>query len=534
MATAAEPRIVTRRELRDEVHRHAAALAALGLGPRDLVVIAHGQELDALYSFWGALALGAVPSMFPTLTEKLDPGIYMSQVALLVEHSGVRAVLTSDAMAGPLSARLRCPVHSSSDLDRARRKAGGSPPSARDADPSEVAFLQHSSGTTGLQKGVALSHTAVLNQLASYADALRLREDDVVVSWLPLYHDMGLVAGFLMPLVQGLPLVLMSPFDWVAHPALLLRAIHDHGGTLCWLPNFAYNHCARRVRARDVEGVSLGRMRAFVNCSEPVRDESHQAFLARFAAHGLRPDQLAVSYAMAENVFAVTQTPPGEPPRVDAVDRQALEKDRIARPVDAGAPGALLSVSCGPPITGAGVRVLDEAGTPLGERAVGELAVRSDSMLTGYHRRPDLDAAALREGWYLTGDMGYLAEGEVHVVGRKKDLIINGGRNLYPQDIEAIVNTVAGVHAGRAVAFGVPDAREGTELLAVVAEVDEDARRHDAIGHAIREAVLERAGVAATWVRLVDSKWLMKTSSGKIARAANREKWLADRAAGAS
>jgi fatty-acyl-CoA synthase len=532
VATGRPPRTVSRRELRAEVGRHASALAALGVEPRDLVVIAQGQEPEAAFAFWGALALGAMPSMFPTLTEKLDPAIYMSQVAQLVAHSGARAVLTSDALRSILASRLPCAVHGSEDLARALAAVHTREPPVHAADPTEVAFLQHSSGTTGLQKGVALSHAAVLNQIASYSDALGLRHDDVVVSWLPLYHDMGLIAGFVLPLVQGLPLVLLSPFDWVAHPALLLRAIHDHHGTLCWLPNFAYNHSARRVRSRDVEGLSLAGMRAFVNCSEPVRHDSHEAFLARFEGLGARRDQLAVSYAMAENVFAVTQTRLGAPPAVDIVDRAELESALVARPVPPSSPGATTIVSCGPPIDGVEVRVLDASGTAQGERSVGELAVRSDCMLTGYYRRPDRDAAALRDGWYLTGDMGYLADGEVYVVGRKKDIIINGGRNLYPQDIEAAVEGVPGVHPGRAVAFGVPDEREGTELVAVVAEVDEDPRGHPAVAQGIREAVLAQVGVTATYVHLVDSRWLIKTSSGKIARAANREKWAAERSAG--
>jgi acyl-CoA synthetase (AMP-forming)/AMP-acid ligase II len=343
---------------------------------------------------------------------------------------------------------------------------------------------------------------------------------------------MGLIAGFVMPLVQGIPLILLSPFDWVAHPALLLRAIHDHHGTLCWLPNFAYNHCARRVRPRDMEGISLARMRAFINCSEPVRSDSHESFLERFEAHGARPDQLAVSYAMAENVFAVTQTRLGTPPTVDVVDRAGLESGRVARRVARASAGATELVSCGPPIDGAEVRVVDDSGRAQAERVLGELVVRSDCMLTGYYRRRDLDAAAMHDGWYLTGDNGYVADGEVYVVGRKKDLIINGGRNLYPQDIEAAVNGVPGVHPGRVVAFGVADEREGTELVAVVAEVDDDPSGHVAIVHGIRKAVQSQADVTATYVQLVDSRWLIKTSSGKIARAANREKWLAQRASG--
>jgi acyl-CoA synthetase (AMP-forming)/AMP-acid ligase II len=259
-----------------------------------------------------------------------------------------------------------------------------------------------------------------------------------------------------------------------------------------------------------MQGLSLSGVRAFVNCSEPVRDASQRQFLERFAPIGVRPEQLAASYAMAENVFAVTQTPIGRPPRIDRAD-------------DGGT-----HVSCGPPIAGVHVRI--EGGRPDGR--AGEIQVRSDSMLSGYHGRPDLDAGLFDGGWYRTGDLGYLRDGELYVIGRKKDLIIVAGKNLHPHDLEAAVNSVAGVHPGRAVVFGVTDEAEGTELVAVVAEVEsEDAATRKAIGGAIRRALVAQAGVVASFVHLVGPKWLLKTSSGKIARAANREKWLAERRA---
>ena len=374
---------------------------------------------------------------------------------------------------------------------------------------------------------MALSHEAVLNQVASYSEAIALNDQDVIVSWLPLYHDMGLIAGFILPLMQGVPLVMMSPFDWVAHPALLLHAINDYHGTLCWLPNFAYNHCARRIRQRDSEGLSLASMRMFINCSEPVRDESHQMFLDRFAANGVTAEMLAVSYAMAENTFAVTQTPIGQAARSDVVDRIELEQNRIAQPVERDHPNAQIRVSCGPAIVNTAVKAIDDAGNTLPERRVGQIVVQSDCMLSEYYKRPDLQP--FQEGWYRTGDMGYMADGEVYIVGRLKDLIINAGKNVYPQDIEAIVNTVPGVYPGRAVVFGVADEREGTELIGVVAEVTVDdplERKH--LATQIRNTVAKQSMVTVTYVHLVGERWLIKTSSGKIARAANREKWLAE------
>jgi acyl-CoA synthetase (AMP-forming)/AMP-acid ligase II len=524
---------VSRADFRHEVTRCAAAMQAAGIERRDLVIIAHTQNLESIYAFWGALWIGAIPSMFPTLTEKLDPDIYMRGLAELAERSGVRAVLTTDEFAPLLRDKVPCGVYGTNEVNTGY-DAGAShdsplQPAISQPVPDDTAFLQHSSGTTGLQKGVALSHRAVLNQLASYSDAIALNDDDVIVSWLPLYHDMGLIAGFLLPLMQGIPLVLMSPFDWVKHPALLFRAIHDYNGTLCWLPNFAYNHCARRIRARDLEGLSAASMRMFINCSEPVYAESHALFAERFALLGVTPDMLTVSYAMAENTFAVTQTAPGEIPRVDVIDRTALEERLVAEPTDPDA-NSVTKVSCGKPIQNTTVRVLDPVGNPLPERCVGELAVRSDCMLTEYYQRPDLQP--FKDGWYLTGDRGYIADGEVYVVGRSKDLIINAGKNVYPQDIESLVNTVQGVHAGRAVAFGVPDAREGTELIAVVAEVEtEDVEARQAIDRAIRQTVAQAGTVTVSYVKLVDAKWLIKTSSGKIARGANREKWMREREA---
>ncbi len=530
VASDAEPIHVSRRDFRARAERYAAALTQLGVQARDLVVVAHTQNLESIEAFWGALLIGAIPSMFPTLTEKLDPDIYMANMAELVRLSNVRAILTTDTFAPQLAERVACPVYGSSQITAAQANGVHYANPA----PDSVAFLQHSSGTTGLQKGVALSHKAVLNQLASYADALCLREDDVIVSWLPLYHDMGLIAGFIQPLVQGIPLVLMSPFDWVSHPVLLLKAIQTYRGTLCWLPNFAYNHLAARVRPRDSDGIDLSSLRAVINCSEPVRYDSHQRFVERFAANGVTQNTLSVSYAMAENTFAVTQTPPGTPPTLDIVDRLALSSSLQAVVIEPNHERAVVQVSCGTPITGTSVKVVDERGAALPERCVGEIMVKSDCMLTEYYMRSDLHPFDA-EGWYRTGDRGYIAKGEIYIVGRSKDLIIHAGKNVYPQDLEAIVNQIAGIHAGRAVAFGVPDEREGTELIAIVAEVDSDhfgddeAGARKAISSAIRQQIARQTDVIVNFVTLVDRGWLIKTSSGKIARGANRQKWLDER-----
>ena len=376
---------------------------------------------------------------------------------------------------------------------------------------------------------MALSHRAVLNQLEDYSAALRLRADDVIVSWLPLYHDMGLIAGFLMPILWGRLLVIMSPFEWVRAPYRLLQAVTKYRGTLSWLPNFAYNFCASKIRARDLEGIDLSSWRGVSNCSEPMRYESHMRFLERFAPYGFKPEALWTCYAMAENTFAVTQGGVDEPATVDEIDRETMQMQRLALPPIAGQATTKM-VSAGRPIPGTEVKVVGDDGKDLPERTIGELALRGSCMLTGYYHREDATRKAFINGWYLTGDYGYMAGGEVYVAGRKKDLIIVAGKNVYPQDLELLAMQAPGVHAGRVSAFGVFDEQAGTEDVVIVAEVDTtDPEECDQIAEDIRLAVNRGSAIALRDVYIVHPPWIVKTSSGKTARLANREKYLREK-----
>jgi len=406
------------------------------------------------------------------------------------------------------------------------KETGSFPGLVRSSD--EVVLLQNSSGTTGLQKGVALSHQAVFNQLSTYGQAIALSEDDVIVSWLPLYHDMGLIAGFLMPILKRVPLGLMSPFDWVRAPYRLMRSVSKYHGTLTWLPNFAYNFCAQKIREQDLDGLDLSTWRLIVNCSEPVRWESHQAFYEKFKPYGLKQIALQTSYAMAENVFGVTQSDPTRTPVVEEVDKDAFILEHVVRPAVNGRP-VIKWMSSGRPLSNTRLRVMDETGRDVVDGVVGEIALQSDCMLTGYYNRPDITMKAFADGWYLTGDFGYLSDGELFVTGRKKEMLIVGGRNIYPQDIEAIACEVPGVHPGRVVAFGIFDEKSGTEDVVLVAEVDvEDEKEHHLVADNIRQHVTKNSAIALRHVLIVESKWILKTSSGKPARSANKEKYLKD------
>ncbi len=526
---------ITYRTFFEQSAHYARALEKAGVQPGDLVVLVLQHGADVLYAFWGALLLGAIPSIMPFLTPKLDPRRYYDSVRKLVMLSEVKAVITYPGQQPDLEEHLAGiatlgAIINVDDLEPEGTLAHYLQRAT--AAPGDTAFLQHSSGSTGLQKGVMLSHEAVLNQIAAYSAAIDLTPDDVIVSWLPLYHDMGLIAGFIMPVVQGVPLVLMSPFHWVREPLALLRAIDDYNATLCWLPNFAYTFMATRVRrsALGGDGLDLGSMRAFINCSEPVRAESHTHFADRYAAHGLDPRTLHTCYAMAENTFAVTQSPLDRPPTLDTVDRDTLMEQRraVPAPQDSARPTVTL-VSCGTPIPNTTLRVVDDQRRDLPARHVGEIALRSDCMLSGYYHRPDETAQAMQDGWYFTGDLGYIADGELYITGRKKDLIIVSGKNIYPQDIENLLNDVPGVHPGRVVAFGVYNEDLGTEDIAVIVEAETgDPATHAAITREVRQRVAQATDVMARYVHITGPNWLVKTSSGKIARAANRDKFLSE------
>ncbi|GAB4492768.1 MAG: hypothetical protein OHK0031_15810 [Anaerolineales bacterium] len=529
-----EDETISRAGLMRGAARYARAYQRAAIAPGEVTVLILQHGADLIFAFWGAILGGQIPAIMPFLTEKLSPERYRADLAALVSVTQPAAIVS----APEFEAEVRAALGPESSvravlLTSAIPAADGDDFSAEEIpprSPDEIVLLQHSSGTTGLQKGVALSHRAVLNQLNAYRAAIRLQPQDVLVSWLPLYHDMGLIAGFLMPILSGIPLVLMSPFDWVRAPYRLFQSVSKYRGTLTWLPNFAYNFCAQKVRERDLAGVDLSSWRLITNCSEPVKAESLRAFYERFAPYGLQEKALACSYAMAENVFGVTQTPAGRLPVTDVIDRTAYISERKALPPAAGRP-ALTMLSSGRALPNTQIRIVDEAGNDLPDRTIGEIALQSDCMLTGYYHRPDATEKALRGGWYFTGDYGYTLNGELFVSGRKKDMIIVGGKNVYPQDLEALAYEVPGIHAGRAVAFGVEDEKAGTEEVVIVAEVDsDDPQEREQIAEALRRHVSQNSAITLRYAHIVGARWILKTSSGKTARAANKEKFLAETA----
>ena len=521
--------VMTYRDLFRGAARTASAIREAGICPGEVVILILQHNEALIHAFFGAVLQGTLPAIMPFLSDKLSRQKYRESLSALFEITKPAAVITSadfleethQAIMPGSSVRSvlvveNFPIDSGIDFNTL-------PGNQRQLD--DIVLLQHSSGTTGLQKGVALSHRAILNQLENYGTAIQLQEQDVIVSWLPLYHDMGLIAGFLLPILSRVPLVLMSPFDWVRAPQLLMQAVTRYRGTLSWMPNFSYNFCAQKIRDSDMEGVDLSSWRAVINCSEPMVNRSHQLFVDRFQPYGLNPQALATCYAMAENVFAVTQGGIDRPVTIDKISQRAFQDHHIATPLS-GDEGTLSILSAGTPIANTQLRIVNKMFNDLPPRHIGEIALHSDCVLSEYYNRPDLTEKTFHDDWYLTGDLGYLAKGELFITGRKKDLIIVGGKNLYPQDLEQLASEVPGIHPGRVAAFGVFNDRSGTEDVVLVGEIDEHYKDdQDQIADQIRQIVTQRSEVALRYVHLVERGWLIKTSSGKVARQAIREKY---------
>lgn len=514
-------------EFRERARLHAAILREQGIDSGDRVVILMPQSITAMVSFAAAMMLGAVPAFLAYPNFKVDPTKYRSGLAGVTANLSAKAVVIDpefpdemlDCVALGAETRLIRPGN-------AYKREHVVEPESTQIAPESLAFIQHSAGTTGLQKGVALTHAAVLRQIEHLAHVLRIDPlHDRIYSWLPLYHDMGLIACFMLPMICHLPVVIQSPIDWVMQPESMLQIITESKCTLAWMPNFAFQFVPRRTAPKRWADCDLSSLRLVINCSEPVRASSMREFQTAFhIASGV----LQCSYAMAENVFAVTQSEIDAAPNTLWIDGQQYRTAHRIVPVPQGAPGAVSFTSSGRLLPNQQVRILSDSGAIAPDDTVGEIAIQSDCLFTGYYNRADLTAEAFLDGWYRTGDLGFLFQDELYVVGRKKDLLIVGGENIYPQDIEEIVGAHHAIHDGRAIAMGSYNPEIGTEDIVVVAEVEklEMLAQASEIEQQIRSSIVAALGIAVKRIFLKPPKWIVKSTAGKPARSATREKLL--------
>ncbi|MEO8927815.1 MAG: AMP-binding protein [Caulobacteraceae bacterium] len=502
----------------------AGAYGAAGLksGDQLLIFLRHTPQLYG--AFFGAMLVGATPAYMPCSSPRQDTALYwQSHQALMAQIRPTAVVTDAATLAEMRAAGLSlegAAVLLIEDLTPA-------PLEPLPVGESAIALLQHSSGTTGLKKGVALSYGAIVDQVESYAAAIALAEDDVIVSWLPLYHDMGLIACLILPAYFATPIVHLDPFHWIGRPDTLFEHIVKDKGTLTWLPNFAFEHLAGTVARRAAQW-DLSGMRAFINCSEPCKAATFDRFAAAFAPSGVRPDQLQCCYAMAETVFAVAQTGTrgrAMPARV-TVDPASLDRGRAPTFVEIG-DGAQL-IETGAVIDGLELTIHDEAGATIDSGRIGEVGLSGRFLFSGYNRDPARTAERLRGGVYFSRDLGFVHDERLYILGRMDDLIIINGRNLYAHEVEARINAVVGVKPGRAVALAWFDPRIGSETLVIMAErARAPARSDEEIRREVIGLVHSVFNVTPRAVELLDEGRLVKTSSGKISRKENLARHVA-------
>ncbi len=512
------------------LQQRADAVAA-GLRKRDLlpgqtVAIMLPTSLEYFFSFYGVLRAGGIPVPIypPARLSQIEE--HLRRHARILDNARA-AMLITVAEAKPFARLLRMQVEglhtvvTPEEIIEAAAPAGQAAPAVQTQD---IAMLQYTSGSTGNPKGVILTHANLLANIRTMGEAIGANSSDVFVSWMPLYHDMGLIGAWLGSLYYAVPLAVMSPLSFLTRPERWLWSIHRHRATLSGAPNFGYELCLRRVQDRDLEGLDLSSWRVAFNGAEPVSPDTIARFHERFARYGLRRETMYPVFGLAECSVGLAFPPPGRAPVVDRIDREAFMRAGRAVPAAADDANALRFVACGQPLAGHQIRLVDTTGYEVGEREEGRLEFQGPSATSGYFRNPEETRRLFHDGWLDSGDLAYLAGGDVYITGRVKDVIIRAGRNIYPHELEEAIGNLPGIRKGCVAVFGSIDRVTATEKLVVLAETREtepDARER--LQTAITALAVDLAGAAPDDVVLAPPHTVLKTSSGKVRRAASRE-----------
>lgn len=502
----------------------ACGLQRRGLQAGQRVALMLPTGLDFLFGFFGILLAGGVPvPIYPPMRLSQIEEHLRRQAGILANAEATMLLTVSEAK---LLARLLKPQIPSLREIATVAELCAEPGSflATQRQPQDLAFLQYTSGSTGQPKGVMVSHANVLANLRAMGTALCVSADDVFVSWLPMYHDMGLIGAWLGSLYYGFVLVLMSPLAFLARPARWLETIQRYRGTLSAAPNFAYELCLGKLADSELQGLDLSSWRLACNGAEPVSPDTLQRFAERFGRYGLPPNALAPVYGLAEATLGVVFPPIGRAPLLDWVRRESFQAHGKALRAEPGSTDALRFVSCGQPLPGHQVRIVDDHDIELPERSEGHLQFKGPSTSSGYFHNPQ-ESQRVRHGeWLDSLDLAYMAAGEVYLSGRAKDLIIRGGRNIYPYDVETAVGSLPGLRKGCVAVFGSGDPASASERLVVLAETSEkDPRVRQRLQQQIARVAIDLTGVPPDDIVLAPPHSVLKTSSGKIRRAASRE-----------
>ncbi|MBL9039545.1 MAG: fatty acyl-AMP ligase [Archangium sp.] len=529
------PQFLSYAELYRRAMEVAGGLQQKGFAPGDRAMIVMPTSFEFFIAFFAVQAAGGipVPSYPPAALEKVE--LALERLQHVATHAEVKVCLTTRPLLTLLGGlAMNVPSLQVLTTLESLPTAKISKVVPRSEDP---AFIQYTSGSTGRPKGVLLTQRNLVSNIHAIGQVNRINRTDVVVSWLPQYHDMGLIGGVLYAVYWRIPVVLLSPMAFLMRPVRWLQAISTYRGTLTAAPNFAYALCVKRVRPRDLEGLDLSSWRLGLNGAEPVNVQTLRDFAAKFATVGFKASTLYPVYGLAESTVGVTfpdmhraTSPRGGGEKLAAlvryltVDRAALAAGRVEQ---RSGPGSVSLVSVGRPLPGHEVWVVDDRGRPVGERVVGHVVTRGPSVMKGYFRDQAATDKVLRDGCLWTGDLGFVDTGELFIAGRAKDLIIVRGKNFYAEDLEHVVERIDGTRGGGVVAFSVYDEEKANDLVVLVCEttLEDDAARQK-LATAITEAVSESAGLTLDEVVLVPPGTIPKTSSGKRQRGQTRQAYL--------
>jgi 1-acyl-sn-glycerol-3-phosphate acyltransferase len=521
---AEAPTSITYANLQSGAQALAAGLVRQGLQPTQAAAIMLPTGQKYLESFFGVLLAGGVPVPIypPVRPSQLED--HLRRHAKILTNAGARMLITvPEALAvGRLLKSHVDGLRSVITPEALLASAGSYTPVSVGAN--DVALLQYTSGSTGQPKGVVLTHANLLANIRAMGEWIGAGPDDVFVSWLPLYHDMGLIGAWLGSLYYAMPLVLMPPVAFMARPSSWLWAIHNHRGTISAAPNFAYELCLSKILDAELEGLDLSSWRLAFNGAEPVSPQTIRRFGERFARHGFEPVAMTPVYGLAESAVGLAFPLLHRGPLIDRIQRDAFERTGRAVPAAADDSGALEFVACGQPLPGFEIRIVDQAGLELSEREEGRLEFRGPSATSGYIGNPNATSRLFDGDWLDSGDLAYIAGGDVYLTSRVKDVIIRAGRNIYPHELEEAVGDLPEIRKGCVAVFGNLDPATDIEQLIVVAETrqfDRDAL--DALKRRIDILASDLLGISPDDLLLVSPHTVLKTSSGKIRRAACRE-----------
>jgi acyl carrier protein len=522
-----EEKVITYGDLYNKAMIVAAGLQDYDIEQGDSVAIMLPTCEEFFYTFFGILLIGAiaVPIYPPFRPDKIEE--YALREASILKNANARILITFE-QAHRLSELLKVFISSLKavitfdDLKKTDNK--GKVASIQTQMP---ALIQYTSGSTSLPKGVLLTHQNLLANIRAASEAIEIKPSDVGVSWLPLYHDMGLIGSWLICFYNAIPVVIMSPLAFLSRPEKWLWAIHYHRGTLTAAPNFAYELCIRRIAPQMIEGLDLSSWRLSFNGAEAVNPRTIENFTQKFSPYGYKPQTMFPVYGLAESSVALVFPPINREPKIDSIQRDIFHKEQRAVPYSNAGNNRLQFVSCGKAIPNHEIRVVDAFDKEVQPRVIGHIHFRGPSTMVGYFAQPEATKAITHDGWIDSGDLGYIADGELYVTGRQKDIIIKAGRNLYPEEIEEVTSQVTGVRKGCVVAFGIEDSKSGTEKLIIVVETNEkNKEKTKKILNEINEKISIVLGFVADEVILVPAKTVPKTSSGKLQRSACKQSYL--------